>query len=500
MDRRSFLAGAGAALATSQAGLGSTALAATLPAHATAKAAPTIGIQIGAISFQDEGTEKVLDILQEKGACNALFIACFTYGDGIAGRQLPGHPFPDHGVQKEDNFFGGFYTTPHPQYFRNTKMVPQRAPDAGGYDVLADVIPKAKKRGMKTYTWSEDVWNTKVPNFDLIAERDLYGRPAKTACFRNPDHHEFLMSTFQDWTHSYEIDGVMWGSERYGPFGNMVESVHQRNGNDPSRVTCFCQYCQKTAAERGINVSRAIEGYKTLEQWVRFCRGGGTPPDGHYVTFWRMLFQYPEILAWETMWNDGVHETYKSIHDTVKSVNPKMEVGWHVWHAHSFSPFFRAQTNLKKIAPYTDFAKMTVYDNLGGTRMETYITSASKTMYGDMPVEEALEFEYRIMGYRGRSYTELPYVGLDSTYVFHETKRSVEDVAGTNMQIWPGLDVDISNMNVEYSHTAPPGISACTRACFEAGGTGLVISRKYSEMKLANLAAVGDTLRQMKVV
>jgi hypothetical protein len=39
-----------------------------------------------------------------------------------------------------------------------------------------------------------------------------------------------------------------------------------------------------------------------------------------------------------------------------------------------------------------------------------------------------------------------------------------------------------------------------TKAAFRGGGTGLVISRKYSEMKLANLAAVGDALREMKII
>jgi hypothetical protein len=35
---------------------------------------------------------------------------------------------------------------------------------------------------------------------------------------------------------------------------------------------------------------------------------------------------------------------------------------------------------------------------------------------------------------------------------------------------------------------------------FPGGGTDLVISRKYSGMKLANLAAVGDALREMKII
>jgi hypothetical protein len=279
----------------------------------------------------------------------------------------------------------------------------------------------------------------------------------------------------------------------------MVESVHNRNGNDPSRVTCFCNFCQEKATKRGINVARAFEGFHTLERWVRTCRGGERPTDGYYVSLWRILFRYPEILAWETMWNDSVHETYASIYKLVKSIKPQMQVGWHVWHAHSFSPIFRAQTDLAELSKYSDYLKMTVYHNLGGTRMETYITSTRNTVYGDMPIDEALQFEYRIMNYRERGYPELPYTGLSPDYVYRETKRCVDDAKGTSMQIWPGLDVDISNMDPNFSRCTPPVIKDVTLAAYRGGAQGLVISRKYSEMKLANLAAVGDALRELKI-
>jgi hypothetical protein len=502
MDRRKFVGGVGATLAAAKVSLAGELLAQSSPTVTQKRNVPTIGIQIGAISFQDEGTEKVIDILQEKACVNALFVASFTYGNGIAGRQLPGHPFPDHGLKNyDDHFYGGNYATPHPQYYKNTAMEPLKAPDNGGkYDVLEDVIPKAHKRGVKIYTWAEDVWNPKIKNFDIIAERDLYGRPTGTACFYNPDYHNFLMGLHEDFTRSYDIDGIMWGSERYGPFGNMVESVHNRNGNDPSKVTCFCQFCQAEAKHRGIDVSRAFEGFKELEKWVRFCRGGGKPPDGHYVTLWRVLFNYPELLAWEQMWNDGVRRTYEAIYKQTKSIRPSVQVGWHVWHAHSFSAFFRAQTDLKRISSYSDYLKMTVYNNLGGTRMETYITSTSNTIYGDMPIDQALEFEYKIMGYHGLDYKALPYKALDSSYVLNETRRCVADVEGTQTEIWPGIDVDIANMNIEYSHSSPPVVKAVTKAASQGGGKGLVISRKYSEMYLGNLAAVGDAIRELKVV
>ena len=47
---------------------------------------------------------------------NTLFLAIFTYGRGIAGRQIPGQPLPDHGKQKYDlNFHGGNFAIPHRQ-------------------------------------------------------------------------------------------------------------------------------------------------------------------------------------------------------------------------------------------------------------------------------------------------------------------------------------------------------------------------------------------------
>jgi hypothetical protein len=462
---------------------------------------PVIGIQIGSISFLDEGTEKVIDILQERAAVNTLFVATFTYGNGIAGRQLKDHPLPDHGVQNyDDHFHGGNYATPHAQYYKNTVIKDTKAPDHGNVDILETVIPVAKKRGVRVFTWSEDVWNPSVPNVDKIQERDLYGRNARTVCFNNPDHHNFLLGLMEDFTRSYDIDGIMWGSERYGAFGNMIESVHNRNGNDPSRVTCFCTFCQEKAKKRGINVERAFEGFKALETWVRSCRAGNRPPDGYYVTLWRMMFRYPELLAWETMWNDSVHETYAAIYQLVKSIKPEMQVGWHVWHANSFSPLFRAQTDYAELSKYSDYFKATVYHNLGGTRMETYMTSNRNTMYGDVPIDEALQFEYRIMNYRERGYEELPYTGLSPDYVYRETVRSVASVKGTKTEIWPGIDVDISNMDPKFSRCTPPVIKEVTKAAFRGGGKGLVISRKYSEMKLANLSAVGEALREEKIV
>jgi uncharacterized lipoprotein YddW (UPF0748 family) len=67
-----------------------------------------------------------------------------------------------------------------------------RAPDHGNLDILAEVLQAAKKRGMKTMCWLEDVFRKDVPNVEKVQERDLYGRNAETLCLNNPDYRNFL--------------------------------------------------------------------------------------------------------------------------------------------------------------------------------------------------------------------------------------------------------------------------------------------------------------------
>ena len=57
-----------------------------------------IGIQVDAVSFYDEGVKAVLDNVQNLAGVNTLFIPVYAYNSGLAGRQIPGEPYPDHGI------------------------------------------------------------------------------------------------------------------------------------------------------------------------------------------------------------------------------------------------------------------------------------------------------------------------------------------------------------------------------------------------------------------
>src|SRR5881396_3453889 len=171
-----------------------------------------IGIQIGSISFVDEGIEQVLDLLEQRGAVNTIFLTTFTYGRGLGGRQVPGQPFPDHGKQESDEkiFRGGNYATPHSEFYQNTALKQTRAPDHGDLDIVAAVLPAARKRGMKLLCSIEDVFRSDLPGVKEVAEVDLQGRKTGALCLFHPGVRAFWSGLAADLCASYGIDGILF--------------------------------------------------------------------------------------------------------------------------------------------------------------------------------------------------------------------------------------------------------------------------------------------------
>lgn len=495
MDRREFLESstllAGGAL------LG--AMSAPQPATRAAQpASPMLGIQVGAVSFVDEGTDPVLDGLHEMSAINTLFVATFTYGRGIAGRQLPNQPLPDHGRQEYDTstFRGGNYATPHPQYYRETSIAPQHAPDHGAYDVLADVIPKARQRGMKVIAWFEDVIAADVPGFDKAREVTLAGPASTFVCSRNPNARHFWLGLVEDYLRSYDVDGLMWGSERQGPLGNVLGTNHGGAGAG-GRLACFCQYCVDAATKDGVNVARAREGYTRLAAWAESVGRGTKPPDGAFVTFWRLLVTYPEILAWERLWNEALYDTYRDMHRLAKSIAPAKGIGWHVWHNNTFSPFYRAEQDYAEYAAYADFLKVVMYNLCGGERLAQYVRGSNRTLFADLSPEQTLDLTYGFQQFRAGALGDLAASGLPAAYVKSETARAIAGAGA--MKIWPGIDVDIPTAATSKK-TQPSDVYDAVKAAFEGGAHGVLLSRKYSEMRLDNIRAAGRAVRDLKLV
>lgn len=484
---------------------------------------PLVAMQIGAISFVDEGVEPVLDILQERAKVNNLFLATPTWTRGTGGRQIPGHRLPDHGVQDYDlDWVGGNYSTVHPQYYGGTVLGSAgRAPEHPDLDLLAEVIPAAHKRGISSYAWIEESGYAQAlrdyPNFPKVLEVDVWGRPARRPCFNHPDYRNWHLSIVEDYAKSYDLDGLAWCSERPGPLNLAIQRPVEA-----SSLSCFCEHCRRIGQEQGIDTRRAQEGMNEILSWNVRASSGTPDADGAFTTFWRILLRYPEVLSWQNLWTESQRQMYRDIYGVAKACNSDLQVGWHVYHDISFSPFYRADQDYAELAKCSDFLKVVMYDNCAGPRFHTWVSSIGQALFADATPTEIYPLMLKLLNLEESSYDQLPQSGFSADYVRRETVRAKAGVGDSGCKIYSGIDIDIpvgmvdaavkdrekrreALVGINNDATQGGDLTACTRqsvhdtvaAAFQGGADGVVLSRKYSEMMLDTLSGAGDAIAEL---
>jgi len=488
-----------------------TVAAAAMAAPSSSPAAPndkTISIQFGAVSLIDEGVERVLDNFQERGAINALMPAVFSFSNGTAGRQLPGIAFPDHGKHEQEELRGGNFARVHPQYYKDTAVDAKltQAPDHPKFDVLGDLIPTARKRGMKVFGLVQDHFPESFPNVEKLQERDFNGQRAETLCKNNPYYRNFLLGLVEDFTRSYDIDGLMFVVEHQGAFSDILGSrLRGKKRGQPGSRTCFCDYCREKGIKQGINFNRVVTAFNELEKLVVAGRARKRPVDGYYVTLWRLMLKYPELLMWEHFFHENVRETLRLMHRRMKAVRQNAMFGIHVWHNFTMSPLYRAEQDMAELAGCCDFLKPALYHRCGAPRLASYIESVAETMYGDVPPDELLQFHYRVLDLKEAPYDRVRQAPLSGDYVYRETRRTLAGLNGAKTPVYVGIDVDIPVRPEDVAGQSIAAYQKATRAsvrdaaaqALRAGAQGLVVCRKYSEMYLDSLSGIGDAVRGM---
>ena len=499
------------------ASLAATAIAlnpAAAPAEpiASAKPTPMIGFQAEVAYVLQYGVARFLDDVQTRASVNTLML----HGNPFEASS----PVLDKTADPKGNF-----ATAHPQYYRNINMKPQPLGpgDFSLPDAMAKITAEARKRKIKIIPWMEEDNRPRPPitGMDSLYEVDLYGR--RTAghpggpCLNNPYFRSLIAAQVEDFVRSYDVDGLQRGSERQGPLSNALGAWHHSAKSDPGHTSCFCEYCAAKAAKQGIDFDRVKQAFLALEPYVRNGRAGKRPLDGYYVEFWRILLRHPELLIWQTFWSDSMREMQREFSAHAKSLRPGIPIGYHIWQNISFNPIYRAEQDYHPYTEFADFLKPALYDNPAGERMASFVDSLTQNVFGDLTRQQMLDFEYSVMDFKERSYAQIigrpesdyqsqlnqqpingtpagPFERFSSDYVFRETKRAVEAVAGSRTQICPGLGID-----VQLKNSTPESVRDSVEAVFRAGGTGLVLSTSHAAMRPENLSAVGATLRELKL-
>ncbi len=456
---------------------------------------PFVGIQIGAISFIDEGVEQALDSLQEKAGVNALMISALSWSIGNAGRAAFG--FPDHGVQEADNLRGGGFFKPDPRYYRKTFLRDFAAPDElyAGFDTLADVIPAARRRGMHVYiyyceTASSAIRSIWQPGFQHFLDRDHMGRLASRPSLLNPDYKTFWHSVIADWLNNHDLRGIMWGIERQSPLMDIFRG-------DSS--TGFDEFYVAEARARGIDSERALAGYRKIDDLLTRVRGGEVPREGVFVLVLRQLLHRPEVLMWEKMWLDSHHAFYRELQGLVKFYDPSYEFGLGIWQViNTYNPYLRAQYDQRDYAPYADWFKPVLYHTPAGARFADFAAAWQAGLLADASPDGAYEALATVLGLGDyiAPRQQCPLAGFKPEYVKAWTARLIEE---TGKPVYPGLGVGVGHHGDSKAIT-PDEIREGLHASFDGGASGVMISRNYSEAEWPNLEAVGAALRERGLI
>ena len=153
------------------------------------------------------------------------------------------------------------------------------------------------------------------------------------------------------------------------------------------------------------------------------------------------------------------------------------------------------------MATHNDFIKPIVYHDILGPRLKEWVIERmQKRVLADLSLEQSLDLFYALFGHQPENepdFHELAKRGLSPDYVHREIKRCVDGAAG-QAKVYAGIGFDVphyvANGMVQFP-SDPEVVTEATRRALEAGAAGVVASREYNEMTLANLRAFGRALQ-----
>jgi hypothetical protein len=499
MNRRAFLHATSASAALASAG--------GLRA-APAPPSTLVGIQIAGHSLLDEGIERCLDTVQSTCRANTLFLYSHSW---YAAHNRPPSVYADHGVpirdERKRKITRVWLRHDDARFARTALRVPRPGADEeyGERDLFAELAGHCQRRGLKLYARILEPGAGELRGRVTHAERALSvgldGKPGDQPCRNNPEWQGFWDALVEDTVRAYPIDGYQWGAERFGPLSGVLWRA--------AMPACFCPHCEARAKREGINFARAKTGYTELHAFIAgLHRGAARPADGVFTQVLRLLYRFPEILAWDYQWRLALEEQGRRTHALVKAARPTVQVGRHFDHQNtSWDSLFLAQWSYADVVPYTDFIKPILYQDILGPHLRWWhLERLKKGPLAELSLQQSLDLYYALRGYDPALEPKLEQLderGLSADYVGRETRR-IADVVQGGCGIVPGIGVDIP-YNIqrpggprEFSfRSTPEALRATVREVFRQGATGLLVSREYDEMRLENLRAIGDTLREM---
>jgi hypothetical protein len=453
------------------------------------------GIFVGAPVLPEyilqRGVAKTLDEMREMASVKAVLV--FSHDHVFRQYQPSYQPKMQDGLPLTN-----VWVKTDPQYYRDPAL--QGRHDNllyGGRDVMDEIWAEAQPRGMKVYARILEpfVITGAIPGFEAFAEVDANGEKRNHVCFNHPGYIAYWESVIEDLVRNHPyMHGFKFGQERGGPLLSSMGSQKPAG--------CFCQHCLSLAKKRGINSEKARDGLLAIQEFGNRIKAGERPVDGNFVTFFRILTRYPDVLSWEQFWMDSREEQRKRIYSQIKSINANIQVGWHICHGMTWDLITRATWDYSKMGAYSDWLSVAVYfDSMGRRSMGHYNRNYKDILFGDATEEYSYPMYLSMLGYDPHIEPPLETHKEKDTaftvdYVYRECKRVVSAVNGaTQVHARPGFDMPGYDTIVQ-----PDTVYKAVTRALDAGVDGLWCGREWDELKPENAIAFGRAVRdyQMK--
>jgi hypothetical protein len=428
------------------------------------------GIQMTATDFIDNDAGAAFDRIQAALPLNAASI------------------FPGKCLRREEGHQGGSHLQQPVQYV-----------DEQGRDVLDRMLAAAEPRNIRVIMGiGEECWGYQdvYRGYTTIGMVDHLGRIHRQSCVNRPAWRDFQIGCMEDTIRLHpQLRSFMFMHERQGPLSSIFAGSGYGDGH---KGFCFCEDCCRKGRDRGLDPCRAREGYRALSILQQRAEADeDRPTDGWFVSIWRLLMRYPEIMAWDQLWWDSLHDYRAAIVGVIKALRPEADVGFHFQHATLMLHFpWRAGDDPERVVEYADWVKPSVYPGASGVRASRHLRRMHHFLLRDMPLSVARDF---LCWIGGHDPADLPDITSDdmgeaafgADWVERECRRL--RTACSPRPLYAGLGIGIpAGENAENVDL----IRDCAEACYRAGAQGILLSRHFGEMRPELLQAAGSVIRR----
>jgi len=281
----------------------------------------------------DEGTERILDNLQEMTGCNSTYLIALMHHEK---RPLTDYFYPHNPVRKtyfaEDS---RAYFRPNPKVYGRIKPHTSDQTFLQGTDWLQVFTEASRRRNLKT---GAELSHTVIDQERAAGELadcmqcDIFGnRLTAYICPNGLDGREYIIALFADLTSNYDVDYVQtcllpFDSGRAGHVHGAARLLATTTGG------CFCHSCEKAAADAGLDFAGIRSALLPIAESV----ARPSLAQGHELALLlgsntsavAMLLETPALAQWLTFRRDSLVRLYRDIHQRIHAIRPTVDLRW----------------------------------------------------------------------------------------------------------------------------------------------------------------------------